>query len=82
MIIRKLDDLGRVVIPKEIRNELEIKEKDKMQIDVNNNCIILRKHQQSCILCGNREKLFDFKTQKVCQKCYEEMREHFKEVGV
>lgn len=79
MITRKLDDLGRVVIPKEIRSELEIKEKEKIQIDVNNNCIILKKYQQSCILCGKKERLFNFKTQKVCIKCYEEMGKYLLE---
>lgn len=76
-VTRPVDNLGRVVIPIEIRNKLGIKVKDKMQFYTNNNDIILRKHQQECIFCGKQHQLVDFKMQKVCQKCYEEMREVF-----
>lgn len=73
-VIRPVDKLGRVVIPIEIRNKFGIKEKDKMHFHINNNDIILRKHQQECVFCGKQEELVDLKMQKVCQKCYEEMR--------
>lgn len=73
-VTRPVDNLGRVVIPIEIRNKFGIKEKDKMQFYTDNKDIILRKHQQECVFCGKQEQLVDFKMQKVCQECYEEMR--------
>lgn len=81
-ITRPVDTLGRVVIPIEIRNQLGINVKDKMEIYLNNNNdIVLRKSQQECAFCGKHSELVDFKMQKVCCKCYEEMREVFLHEG-
>lgn len=55
-IIRKVDELGRVVIPKEIRDMLNIVEKDLMEIFIDGDSIILRKYEESCIFCGNKKK--------------------------
>ena len=52
-IVRKVDELGRVVIPKELRKTLDIAEKDGMEIYVDGNAIILKKYEPSCIFCGN-----------------------------
>lgn len=76
-ITRPVDNLGRVVIPIEIRNQLGIKIKDKMLFLINGKDIILRKHQQECVFCGKQKDLVDFKMQKVCRKCHDEMREVF-----
>ncbi len=76
-VTRAVDDLGRVVIPIEIRKQLGIKIKDKIVFFTSGKDIILRKYQQECIFCGKQQQLVDFKMQKVCPKCYEEMREVF-----
>ena len=76
-ITRPVDNLGRVVIPVEIRNQLEIKEKDKILFLTEGKDIILRKHQQECIFCGKQKELTDFKEQKICKKCYEEIKGGF-----
>ena len=76
-ITRPVDNLGRVVIPIELRNKFGIKVKDKIQFYTNNKDIILRKNQQECVFCGKQEDLVDFKMQKVCRKCHDEMREVF-----
>lgn len=76
-ITRPVDNLGRVVIPIEIRNQLGIKIKDKILFLINGRDIVLRKHQQECVFCGKQNDLVDFKMQKVCRKCNEEMKEVF-----
>ena len=54
-MIRKVDELGRIVIPKEIRDMFNIIEKDLMEIFIDGDNIILRKYEESCIFCGNKK---------------------------
>ena len=68
-IIRKVDELGRVVIPIEIRNQFQIAEKDPIEIYVDGSSIILKKYEQNCIFCGNTKKLIDYKGKLICSKC-------------
>lgn len=68
-IIRKVDELGRVVIPIELRNSLEIAEKDPIEIFVDGSSIVLKKYESACIFCGNTKKLLDYKGKLICEKC-------------
>lgn len=68
-IVRKLDELGRVVIPKEIRNKLDVEEKDPIEIYLDGTSIILRKFETGCIFCNNSKDLVSFKDKLVCKKC-------------
>ncbi len=68
-IVRKVDELGRVVIPMELRTKLEIEEKDPIEIYVDGSSIILRKVEKSCIFCGNRKKIIMYKDRLICEKC-------------
>ena len=68
-ITRPVDALGRVVIPMEIRENLNIKTKDLLEISLQGNQIILKKHGESCIFCDNTEDLVIFEDKKVCKKC-------------
>lgn len=68
-ITRPVDALGRVVIPMEIRENLNIKTKDLLEISLQGNQIILKKHGESCIFCDNSEDLVIFEDKKVCTKC-------------
>ena len=68
-ITRPVDALGRVVIPMEIRENLNIKTKDLLEISLQGNQIILKKHGDSCIFCDNAEDLVVFEDNKVCKKC-------------
>ena len=68
-IVRKLDELGRVVIPKEIRNKLDIEEKDPIEIYLDGTSIILKKFETGCIFCNNSKELVSFKDKLVCKKC-------------
>lgn len=73
-IVRKVDELGRVVIPKELRKTLDIAEKDGMEIYVDGNAIILKKYEPSCIFCGNAADVFIFKGRNICPNCLEELK--------
>lgn len=68
-IIRRVDELGRVVIPIEIRNQFNIVEKDPIEIYVDGSSIVLKKYEPNCIFCGSTKKLVDFKGKLVCDKC-------------
>jgi len=68
-IVRKIDELGRIVIPKELRMTLNIEERAPMEIFVKDNQIILVKHEPSCIFCGSLEHNSEFKGKNVCKSC-------------
>ena len=68
-IIRRVDELGRVVIPIEIRNQFNIVEKDPIEIYVDGSSIVLKKFEPNCIFCGSTKNLVEFKNKLVCEKC-------------
>ena len=72
-IIRKVDELGRVVIPIEIRNKFDISEKDPIEIYVEGTSIILKKYEPNCIFCGSTKNLTSFKDKLICSKCSEKI---------
>lgn len=74
-IIRKVDELGRVVIPIELRNTLKIAEKDPIEIFVDGSSIVLKKHEPNCIFCGNSKKLVAYKDKLICEKCAKQISE-------
>lgn len=68
-IIRKVDELGRIVLPIELRRVLDIAERDELEIYTENDRIILKKHQTSCVFCGSAKALIVFKDKHVCEVC-------------
>ena len=72
-VIRQLDSLGRIVLPIELRRTLNIKVKDEMEIYVESDRIVLRKHTASCVFCGGSEDTITYKDLIVCRKCLREM---------
>lgn len=68
-IIRRVDELGRVVIPIEIRNQFNIVEKDPIEIYVDGSSIVLKKYEPNCVFCGSTENLVEYKDKLVCDKC-------------
>lgn len=74
-IVRKVDELGRIVLPIELRRTLEIDEKDSLEIYVDGNSVILRKYQPSCVFCGEADDVTVFKGKNICQKCLKELTE-------
>ena len=73
-IVRKVDELGRVVIPKELRNTFDIAEKDALEIFVESDSIILKKYEPACVFCGNAKDITIFKGRNVCSNCIEEIK--------
>lgn len=72
-IVRKIDELGRIVLPIELRNKMDINTKDSVEIFVDNDKIILKKYQPCCVFCGNADNVTMFKGKLVCRDCIEEM---------
>ncbi|MHB8122635.1 MAG: AbrB/MazE/SpoVT family DNA-binding domain-containing protein [Desulfuromonadaceae bacterium] len=72
-IVRKVDELGRVVIPIELRRTMNIEEKDPLEIYVDGESIILKKYEPACIFCGSAVEVKDYKGKKVCQVCAQGM---------
>jgi len=76
-IVRKVDDLGRIVLPKETRKILDIKEKDSIEIFIDNNRIVLEKYQPACIFCGSTENIIYFNSKRVCADCIQKLKDNF-----
>ncbi len=72
-IIRKVDELGRVVIPIELRNKFGIAEKDPIEIFVDGTSIVLKKYEPNCVFCGSTKKLVSFSDKLICSKCAEKI---------
>ena len=72
-IIRKVDDLGRIVLPIEMRRMLDIAERDELEIFVESNQIILQKYEPACIFCGSTHNLTSYKNKNVCKSCVGKM---------
>ncbi len=72
-IVRKVDELGRVVIPMELRKTLSIAERDPLEIFVEGDTIILKKYQPACIFCGQAKDVRNLKGKNVCPKCIDEI---------
>ena len=68
-IIRPVDALGRIVIPMEIREAFDIKTKDHLEIYVQGDTIVLKKHAFACTFCNGEEDLVDFEGKKICKRC-------------
>lgn len=68
-IVRKIDELGRIVVPIETRRLLGIAEKDPLEIYVDNDRIILRKYEPACIFCGSTKGTTEINGKKVCRDC-------------
>lgn len=68
-IVRRVDQLGRIVIPMELRRTIGIEENDGLEIFTDNDRIILRKYEASCIFCGSADGIADYSGKKVCKDC-------------
>lgn len=68
-IVRKVDELGRVVLPVELRRTLQIEERDCLEISLSGETILLQKQQNACIFCGAKEDLTSFSGKQICASC-------------
>ncbi len=72
-IIRKVDELGRIVLPIEIRRTLDIAERDELEIFMDNDQIVLQKFEPSCIFCSSSKSLITYQDKNVCRECIRNM---------
>ncbi len=74
-IVREIDSLGRLIIPKELRKSLQLNEKEPMEIYVDGKCIIAKRYSPGCLLCGEIENTIIIHEKKVCKQCINELME-------
>ncbi len=68
-IIRKVDELGRIVLPVEIRRTLDIVERDEMEIYVDGAAIVLKKYEPTCVFCSRTRDVVAYRNKNVCRDC-------------
>ena len=73
-IIRKLDELGRIVLPIELRRTLDIDIKDSLEIYVDESKIILKKYEPTCIFCGEASDVITYNDKNICKGCLEKLK--------
>ena len=73
-IIRKVDELGRIVLPKEMRTTFDIKERDPIEIFVDGDNIILKKYNPTCVFCGNSENIYIYSGKNICKNCLDDLK--------
>ena len=73
-IVRRVDELGRIVLPIELRRTLNIAEKDSLEIYVDGSSIMLKKYQPACIFCDSAKEIVSFHGKNVCPKCIRAMQ--------
>jgi transcriptional pleiotropic regulator of transition state genes len=72
-IVRKLDDLGRIVLPVEIRRRFGLREGTYVEIEVDGDHIILSRMRELCVFCGRADDLLQFRDRRVCRPCTDEL---------
>ncbi len=72
-IVRKVDELGRIVLPIETRKRLGLGPKDPVEIFVEKDRVVLKKYEPSCIFCGNGDDIVLFKDKRICKACLAEL---------
>ena len=72
-IVRRVDELGRIVLPIELRRTLNIAERDSLEIYVDGSAIMLQKYQPACIFCDSAKEITVFKGKNVCARCLAEL---------
>mgnify|MGYP000624650369 FL=1 len=73
-IVRKVDELGRIVLPIELRRTMDIAEKDAIEIYVDGPSIILRKYEPTCIFCGDAKNITNYRGKNICPSCLKELK--------
>ncbi|MBQ6893237.1 MAG: AbrB/MazE/SpoVT family DNA-binding domain-containing protein [Clostridia bacterium] len=72
-IVRKIDALGRIVLPIELRKHMNIATGDDIEIFVDGNMIVLEKYEPTCIFCGEKDNLCDYENKNVCKTCRDKL---------
>ncbi|MGH4117787.1 AbrB/MazE/SpoVT family DNA-binding domain-containing protein [Clostridium sp.] len=74
-VVRRVDELGRIVIPIELRRNLDIVEKDALEIYVDGEMIILKKYQPACIFCGEVKDVVNYRGKNICTPCLDHLKQ-------
>lgn len=74
-IVRKVDELGRIVLPIELRRTLDIMEKDELEIYMDGSSVVLKKHEASCVFCGSNLGITQYLGKNVCTRCIKALAE-------
>jgi transcriptional pleiotropic regulator of transition state genes len=69
VMVRKIDDLGRIVVPAETRRLFNIHEGDELEVSVENGAIVLRKLEATCVFCGSTDDVAEFLGRGICGVC-------------
>ncbi|MFC0213034.1 AbrB/MazE/SpoVT family DNA-binding domain-containing protein [Paenibacillus chartarius] len=72
-VVRKVDQLGRIVLPKSLRKRYQMNEGDPVEILVQGDHIILERYRPKCVFCGNMDRVSEFKERHICANCLTEM---------
>ena len=73
-IVRQIDVLGRIVLPKEMRKRLDLEAGDGVEMIAEHDKIVIKKYSPSCIFCGGNDDLSEFGEKKICKKCLEGLK--------
>ncbi len=73
-IVRKVDELGRIVLPKELRRTFQIDEKDPMEIFVDEEKIVLKKYEPACVFCNSADNVSTYKNKNICGECMDTLK--------
>ena len=73
-IVRKVDELGRIVLPIELRRTLNIRHEDPIEIFVDGDYIMLKKYEPACIFCGNAKVVITISGKNVCSECLQQIK--------
>lgn len=68
-IVRKVDELGRIVLPIELRRTLDIAERDSLEIYTDGASVVLKKYQQTCIFCDESSEIITYHGKNICKSC-------------
>ncbi|OYD08965.1 AbrB/MazE/SpoVT family DNA-binding domain-containing protein [Paludifilum halophilum] len=72
-IVRKVDELGRIVLPVELRRTMDIDVRDPLEIYVDGSNVILKKYSPSCLFCGQVDNVLTYRNKNVCVDCLNEL---------
>lgn len=72
-IVRKVDELGRIVLPIELRRTLDIAEKDELEIYLDDDKVVLKKCEHCCVFCASTHDLVTYHGRNVCMECIQNM---------
>ena len=72
-VVRKIDELGRIVVPIELRKSLNIGKREAVEISLYDDCILIKKFEPGCCFCGSTDELQTYNGNKVCGECIKEL---------